>query len=55
MLFKAPAGEAQDWRREALRDGLNAQLSRLSQVKVYSKEFLDFLVNEVIGHRPIRK
>lgn len=44
MLFKAPAGEAQDWRREALRDGLNAQLSRLSQVKVYSKEFLDFLV-----------
>lgn len=44
MLFKTAAGGEQDWRREALRDGLNAQLSRLSQVKVYSKEFLDFLV-----------
>jgi len=45
MLFKglAPEGE-KDWRREALRDGLNAQLSQLSQVKVYSKEFIDFLV-----------
>ena len=45
MLFKglAPEGE-KDWRREALRDGLNAQLSQLSQVKVYSKEFIDFLI-----------
>jgi len=45
MLFKG-RGEASDddWRCEALRDGLNAQLSRLSQVKVYSKEFIDFLI-----------
>jgi ketosteroid isomerase-like protein/TolB-like protein len=45
MLFKSPGSDAQnDWRREAIRDGLNTQLSQLSQVKVYSKEFLDFLV-----------
>jgi TolB-like protein/ketosteroid isomerase-like protein len=45
MLFKAlgSGGEA-DWRREALRDALNTQLSQLSQVKVYSKEFIDFLI-----------
>jgi adenylate cyclase len=44
MLFK-PLGdnEATAWMREALRDGLNTQLSQLSQVKVYSKEFIDFL------------
>ena len=41
----ARAGPAtDDWRREALRDGLNTQLSRLPQVKVYSKEFIDFLI-----------
>jgi TolB-like protein/ketosteroid isomerase-like protein len=45
MTFKNLAGEDEkDWRREALRDGLNAQLSQLSQVKVYSKEFIDFLI-----------
>ena len=33
-----------DWRRDALRDGLNTQLSRLSHIKVYSKEFIDFLI-----------
>jgi class 3 adenylate cyclase/ketosteroid isomerase-like protein/TolB-like protein len=45
MLFKPLGGEdGNAWMREALRDGLNAQLSELSQVKVYSKEFLDFLV-----------
>lgn len=45
MLFKAPGGSAEsDWRREALRDGLNTQLSQLSRVKVYSKEFIDFLI-----------
>ena len=32
------------WMREALRDGLNTQLSEISSVKVYSKEFLDFLM-----------
>jgi TolB-like protein/ketosteroid isomerase-like protein len=45
MVFKNLAGDdGKDWRREALRDGLNAQLSQLSQVKVYSKEFIDFLI-----------
>jgi adenylate cyclase len=45
MLFKSLGGDGeQDWRREALRDGLNAQLSHLSHVKVYSKEFIDFLM-----------
>ena len=34
-----------DWRREALRDGLNTKLSGLSHVKVYSKEFIDFLIS----------
>jgi class 3 adenylate cyclase/TolB-like protein/ketosteroid isomerase-like protein len=46
MLFKRlGGGDEKDWRREALRDGLNAQLSQLSQVKVYSKEFIDFLMS----------
>jgi len=46
MLFKSLGGDAgDDWRREALRDGLNAQLSQLSRVKVYSKEFIDFLIS----------
>ena len=46
MLFKGRGGGgADDWRCEALRDGLNAQLSRLPRVKVYSKEFIDFLIN----------
>jgi adenylate cyclase len=45
MTFKNLGGENEkDWRPEALRDGLNAQLSQLSQVKVYSKEFIDFLI-----------
>ncbi|MCK6556410.1 DUF4440 domain-containing protein [Candidatus Binatia bacterium] len=46
MGFKGlGGGEGDDWRREALRDGLNTQLSQLSQVKVYSKEFIDFLIS----------
>jgi ketosteroid isomerase-like protein/TolB-like protein len=46
MLFKSLGGDAgDDWRREALRDGLNTQLSQLSRVKVYSKEFIDFLIS----------
>jgi ketosteroid isomerase-like protein/TolB-like protein len=45
MLFKQLGNEPENsWMREALRDGLNTQLSSLSRVKVYSKEFLDFLV-----------
>jgi len=45
MLFK-PLQEdpATTWMREVLRDGLNTQLSQLSSVKVYSKEFIDFLI-----------
>ncbi len=44
MLFKPLGGETDTaWMREALRDGLNTQLSQLSHVKVYSKEFIDFL------------
>ena len=46
ILFKSLGGDGeQEWRREALRDGLNAQLSQLSGVKVYSKEFIDFLMS----------
>jgi class 3 adenylate cyclase/TolB-like protein len=46
MLFRS-LGEtpSADWRPEAVRDGLNTQLSRLSHVKVYSKEFIDFLIS----------
>lgn len=45
MVFKSHGIDpADDWQREALRDSLNAQLSRLSSVKVYSKEFIDFLI-----------
>ena len=45
MRFQAHGDETNDWQREALRDGLNAQLSQLSSVKVYSKEFIDFLTS----------
>ena len=42
MLFKGLGAEGEnDWMREALRDGLNAQLYGLPVVKVYSKEFID--------------
>jgi class 3 adenylate cyclase/TolB-like protein/ketosteroid isomerase-like protein len=45
MQFKSLGGATDDdWRREALRDGLNTQLSQLSRIKVYSKEFIDFLI-----------
>src|SRR5262249_41442061 len=45
MAFRNRGGSGGgDWRCEALRDGLNTQLSRLSHVKVYSKEFIDFLI-----------
>ena len=37
-------GEQDAWIGTALRDGLSSQLSQLSGVKVYSQEFLDFLV-----------
>jgi class 3 adenylate cyclase/TolB-like protein/ketosteroid isomerase-like protein len=45
MVFKQLGDHpAHSWMRDAMRDGLNTQLSALSSVKVYSKEFLDFLV-----------
>lgn len=45
MVFKGMGNDTQhDWRREAIRDGLNSQLNQLSGVKVYSKEFIDFLI-----------
>jgi len=44
MGFKMLGEGRADWRREALRDGLNTHLSQLSGVKVYSKEFIDFLI-----------
>jgi len=47
MLFKPLDVDAgNEWMREALRDGLNARLSGLSEVKVYSKEYIDFLINK---------
>jgi adenylate cyclase len=47
MLFKPLRDDSEHlWMREALRDGLNTQLSGLSKVKVYSKEFLDLLINK---------
>ena len=45
MLFKPLRDDPEHvWMREALRDGLNTQLSGLSKVKIYAKEFLDFLI-----------
>jgi class 3 adenylate cyclase/TolB-like protein len=45
MLFKPLRDDPEHaWMQEALRDGLNTQLSGLSKVKVYSKEFLDLLI-----------
>jgi class 3 adenylate cyclase/TolB-like protein/ketosteroid isomerase-like protein len=45
MLFKPLRDDPEHaWMREALRDGLNTQLSGLTKVKVYSKEFLDLLI-----------
>jgi serine/threonine protein kinase/TolB-like protein len=47
MLFKPlDVDTGNEWMREALRDGLNARLSGLSEVKVYSKEYIDFLINK---------
>src|SRR5262249_40084920 len=46
MLFKPLRDDPENmWMREALRDGLNTQLSGLSKVKVYSKEFIDLLIS----------
>ena len=46
MLFKCHGLASEDqWMCEALRDGFNMQLSKLERVKVFSKEFLDFLTS----------
>jgi eukaryotic-like serine/threonine-protein kinase len=45
MLFQplTPSSDS-DWMREALRESFNTELSQLSAVKVYAKEFVDFLI-----------
>lgn len=46
MLYKTLGEEGENgWMGEALRDGLNSQLSGLSKVTVYSTEFIDFLIS----------
>jgi TolB-like protein len=45
LRFRAPGvGEGDLWIRDAVRDALNTQLSELAGVRVYSREFLDFLM-----------
>jgi TolB-like protein len=39
------AGDAGAWVGPALRDGINTQLSELSGVRVFSDEFMDFVMN----------
>lgn len=47
MLFKPNTDSDQNkWMAEALRDAFNTELSQLSGVKVYSKEFLDFVMKK---------
>ena len=47
MLFKPLRDDPEHlWMRDALRDGLNTQLSGLSKVKIYSKEFIDLLMTK---------
>ena len=47
MLFKPnSANDQNQWMAEALRDAFNTELSQLSGVKVYSKEFLDFVMKK---------
>ncbi len=45
LRFRAPGvPEADLWIRDAVRDSLNTQLAELAGVRVYSREFLDFLM-----------
>ncbi|MGH7893776.1 MAG: DUF4440 domain-containing protein, partial [Candidatus Binatia bacterium] len=45
LRFRAPGvAEADLWIRDAVRDSLNTQLAELAGVRVYSREFLDFLM-----------
>ncbi len=46
LQYKVSADAPDDaWLRDAVRDGLNTQLSEVAGVKVYSREFLDFLMS----------
>jgi serine/threonine protein kinase/TolB-like protein len=47
MYFKALSVDPQlEWMRDAIRDNLNSQLSSVADLKVYSKEYIDFLVQK---------
>ena len=46
LQYKVSAVTPDDaWIRDAVRDGLNTQLSEVAGVKVYSREFLDFIMS----------
>ena len=46
LQYKVSADAPDDaWLRDAVRDGLNTQLSEVAGVKVYSREFLDFIIS----------
>src|SRR5207245_8878124 len=46
LQYKVSAVTPDDaWLRDAVRDGLNTQLSEVAGVKVYSREFLDFIMS----------
>src|SRR5213076_1375974 len=46
LQYKVSAVAPDDaWLRDAVRDGLNTQLSEVAGVKVYSREFLDFIIS----------
>jgi TolB-like protein len=47
MHFKALNHDPQlEWMRDAIRDSFNSELSGVSELKVYSKEYIDFLVQK---------
>jgi len=47
MHFKALVPDPESsWMTEAIRDNLNGQLSKVSGLEVYSKEYIDFLVED---------
>jgi TolB-like protein/ketosteroid isomerase-like protein len=47
MHFKALSADPQlEWMRDAIRDSFNSQLSSAAGIKVYSKEYIDFLVQK---------
>lgn len=47
MHFKALNRDPQlEWMRDAIRDSFNSELSGIAELKVYSKEYIDFLVQK---------